>query len=136
MCNKLRILLSTMELAKGDEPMTRAEVVNILKATGEDVERQSRKINEVNEKVDKLEDKVDEMQKTQNIILEMVQSINTKLNDEKIEEKAYLSDKLVKIISNWIFWVAFIGVIAFAGMGVLKILDKADNIATISKAIK
>lgn len=73
---------------------------------------------------------------TQNSILSMVESINKKLNDDKIEEKAYLSDKLIKIILNWIFWVAFVGTIAFAGMGVLKILDKADNISTIVKSVK
>lgn len=136
MCNKLRAILSTIEVSKGNEPMTRAEVVNILKATGEDMERQSHKINEVNEKVDKLENKVDDVQKTQNIILEMVQSINKKLDEDKIEEKAYLGEKIIKIITNWKFWVVILPTVMLAGAGVLKLLDKADNIATISKAIK
>ena len=128
MCNKLKIILNTMK-PQGDEVMTKAEMVATLQAVSDDMEHQSGKIS-------KVESMVGEMRKTQTVILEMVQNINKKLNDDKIEEKAYLSDKRVKIISNWIFWVAFVGTIAFAGMGVLKILDKADNIATISKAIK
>ena len=134
MCNKLRVLLSTME--ESDKPMTKSEVLSVLKVCGEDMEEQCKKINTLERKVDNLQITQNSILDTQNSILSMVESINKKLNDDKIEEKAYLSDKLVKIISNWIFWVAFVGVIAFAGMGVLKILDKADNIATISKAIK
>lgn len=134
MCNKLRALLSTMK--ESDKPMTKREVLSILKVCGEDMEEQSKKINTLEQKVDNLQVTQNSILDTQNSILSMVESINKKLNDDKIEEKAYLSDKLTKIISNWIFWVAFVGTIAFAGMGVLKILDKADNIATISKAIK
>lgn len=134
MCNKLRVLLSTME--ESDKPMTKSEVLSILKVCGEDMEGQCKKINTLEKKVDNLQVTQNSILDTQNSILSMVESINKKLNDDKIEEKAYLSDKLTKLISNWIFWVAFVGVIAFAGMGVLKVLDKADNIATISKAIK
>lgn len=134
MCNKLRILLSTME--ENDKPMTKSEVFSVLKVCGEDMEKQSYKINEVNKKVDKLEDKVDAMQKTQNIILEMVQSINTKLNDEKIEEKAFAYEQNQKIINNWKFWVVVIPLAMLAGAGVLKVLDKSSDIKTISEAIK
>ena len=100
------------------------------------MEEKCKKISTLEQKVDNLQITQNSILETQNSILSMVESINKKLNNEKNEEKAYLSDKLTKIISNWIFWVAFVGTIAFAGMGVLKILDKADNIATISKAIK
>ena len=136
MCNRLNAILSTIDTSKGDEPMTRTEVINILKATGEDMERQSQKINEVNDKVDKLESKVDEMQKTQNTILEMVQSISKKLDDDKIEEKAYLGEKILKVITNWKFWVVILPTVMLAGAGVLKLLDKSDNIATITKSLK
>lgn len=136
MCNRLNAILSTIDTSKGDEPMTRTEVINILKATGEDMERQSQKINEVNDKVDKLESKVDEMQRTQGVILEMVQSISKKLDDDKIEEKAYLGEKILKVITNWKFWVVILPTIMLAGAGVLKVLDKSDDIKTISEAIK
>lgn len=128
MCNKLKIILNTMK-PQGDEPMTKAEMVATLQAVSDDMEHQS-------EKIGKVESMVGEMRKTQSVILEMVQNINKKLNDDKIEEKAYLSDKILKVFNNWVFWAVVIGTVAFAGMGVLKILDKADNIATISKAIK
>lgn len=134
MCNKLRILLSTME--ESEKPMTKSEIMSVLKVCGEDMEEQSKKISTLEHKVDNLQITQNSILETQNSILSMVESINKKLNDDKIEEKAYLSDKLVKIISNWIFWVAFVGTIAFAGMGVLKILDKADNISTIVKSVK
>lgn len=128
MCNKLKIILNTMK-PQGDEVMTKAEMVATLQAVSDDMEHQS-------EKISKVENIVGEMRKTQSIILEMVQNINKKLNDDKIEEKAYLSDKMLKVFNNWVFWAVVIGTVAFAGMGVLKVLDKADNIATISKAIK
>lgn len=134
MCNKLRILLSTME--ESEKPMTKSEIMSVLKVCGEDMEEQSKKINTLEQKVDNLQITQNSILDTQNSILSMVESINKKLNDDKIEEKAYLSDKLVKIISNWIFWVAFVGTIAFAGMGILKVLDKADNISTIVKSVK
>lgn len=134
MCNKLRALLSTMK--ESEKPMTKSEIMSVLKVCGEDMEEQSKKISTLEEKVDNLQITQNSILDTQNSILSMVESINKKLNDDKIEEKAYLSDKLTKIISNWIFWVAFVGVIAFAGMGVLKILDKADNISTIVKSVK
>lgn len=128
MCNKLKIILNTMK-PQGDEPMTKAEMVATLQAVSDDMEHQS-------EKIGKVESMVGEMRKTQSVILEMVQNINKKLNDDKIEEKAYLSDKILKVFNNWVFWAVVIGTVAFAGMGVLKILDKADNIATISKSLK
>lgn len=134
MCNKLRALLSTMK--ESDKPMTKREVLSILKVCGEDMEEQCKKINTLEKKVDNLQVTQNSILDTQNSILSMVESINKKLNDDKIEEKAYLSDRLTKIISNWIFWVVFVGTIAFAGMGVLKILDKADNISTIVKSVK
>ena len=128
MCNKLKIILNTMK-PQGDEVMTKAEMVATLQAVSDDMEHQS-------EKISKVENIVGEMRKTQSVILEMVQNINKKLNDDKIEEKAYLSDKMLKVFNNWVFWAVVIGTVAFAGMGVLKVLDKADNIATITKAIK
>jgi hypothetical protein len=121
---------------ESDKPMTKSEVLSILKVCGEDMEEQCKKISTLEKKVDNLQVTQNSILDTQNSILSMVESINKKLNDDKIEEKAYLSDKLTKIISNWIFWVAFVGTIAFAGMGVLKILDKADNISTIVKSVK
>lgn len=134
MCNKLMALLSTMK--ESDKPMTKREVLSILKVCGEDMEEQCKKINTLEEKVDNLQITQNSILDTQNSILSMVESINKKLNDDKIEEKAYLSDRLTKVISNWIFWVVFVGTIAFAGMGILKVLDKADNIATITKSLK
>lgn len=128
MCNKLKIILNTMK-PQGDEVMTKAEMVATLQAVSDDMEHQS-------EKISKVESIIGEMRKTQSVILEMVQNINKKLNDDKIEEKAYLSDKMLKVFNNWVFWAVVIGTVAFAGMGVLKVLDKADNIATITKAIK
>lgn len=128
MCNKLKIILNTMK-PQGDEVMTKAEMVATLQAVSDDMEHQS-------DKISKVESMVGEMRKTQSVILEMVQNINKKLNDDKIEEKAYLSDKMLKVFNNWVFWTVVIGTVAFAGMGVLKILDKADNISTIVKSVK
>ncbi len=134
MCNKLKEVLSTMK--ETNEPMTKKESIKTLRAIGEDMERQASKI-------EALETKVDNLQKTQNSILEtqtsifsMVQSINKKLDDDKIEEKAYAYDQNRKVINNWKFWVVFIGVMLLAGAGMIKLIDKADNVATIVKSIK
>ena len=134
MCNKLKELLPTLK--ESDKPMTKREILSILRVCGEDMEEQCKKISKLEQKVDNLQITQNSILDTQNSILSMVESINKKLNDDKIEEKAYLSDRLTKVISNWIFWVVFVGTIAFAGMGILKILDKADNIATITKSLK
>ena len=128
MCNKLKIILNTMK-PQGDEPMTKAEMVATLQAVSDDMEHQS-------EKIGKVESMVGEMRKTQSVILEMVQNINKKLNDDKIEEKAYAYDQNRKVINNWKFWVVFIGVMLLAGAGMIKLIDKADNVATIVKSIK
>lgn len=127
MCNKLNEVLSTMK--ETDEPMTKKEMIPTLKAIGEDMEKQSNKIS-------KLEKKVDNLQETQNLILQMVQKINNKLDDEKIEEKAYAYDQNQKIVHNWKVVAVITLIIMLAGAGVLKLIDKADNIATIVKATK
>ena len=141
MCNKLNKIIS--EMKETDEPMTKRETLTILKACGEDMEKHTKKI-------ENLENKVEEIQETQKTILNMQNSmfdmlktslsqqkdLQDKLYRDKIEEKAYAYEQNQKIVHNWKVWAVLIGIIAFAGMGVLKILDKADSIATISKAIK
>lgn len=106
-------------------------------------EEQAKELQRVSEKVEILEKKVDDLQKTQNIILEsqntmllMIQKISKKLDDEKIEEKAFAYEQNQKIIHNWKFWVVAIPLLMLSGAGILKILEKSDNIATITEAFK
>lgn len=134
MCNKLKILLSTMK--ESDEPMTKRETLSILKACGEDMEKHTQKIENLEKKFDNLQTTQTSILNTQTTILAMVEKISKKLDDEKIEEKAYMYDQNHKVLNNWKFWVVFLGILMLAGAGVLKVLDKSDNIATISKAIK
>lgn len=134
MCNKLREVLSTMK--ETNNPMTKKEMIPTLKAIGEDMERQSIKIENLETKVDNLQKTQNSILETQNSILSMVQTINKKLDDDKIEEKAFAYDQNQKIVRNWKVIAVITLIIMLAGAGVLKLLDKADNIATISKAIK
>lgn len=134
MCNKLRTLLSTMK--ETDKSMTKKEIISILKVCGEDMEEQSKKINTLEQKVDNLQVTQNSILETQNSILSMVKNINKKLDDDKIEEKAFAYEQNQKIIHNWKFWVVVIPLAMLAGAGVLKVLDKSSDIKTISEAIK
>ena len=134
MCNKLKEVLSTMK--ESNEPISKRETMNIMKAIGEDMEKQAYKIENLEKKVDNLQITQNSILKTQTSILSMVEHINKKLGEEKIEEKAYAYEQNQKIVRNWKVWAVFIVVMMLAGAGVLKLIDKADNIATITKAIK
>ena len=127
MCNELKKVLLKMEAT--DEPMTKRDMIQPLKAIGDDMEKQSSKI-------ETLEKKVDNLQDTQYLILSMVQKINNKLDSEKIEEKAYIYDRASQIIHNKWFWIIIIALILLGGVGISHFIDKSSNIAEIAGAVK
>lgn len=134
MCYKLREVMATIK--ESDEPMTKRETIKTFNAIGLDMERQGKKIEALEQKIDNVSITQNSILKTQTSILSMIEKINKKLDDDKIEEKAFAYEQNQKIIHNWKFWVVVIPLAMLAGAGVLKVLDKSDNIKTISEAIK
>lgn len=127
MCNKTLTILNKIQT--NEESGMSKDTKDVFMAIAEDM-------SDMKENQKKTEQMVVSIGKTQTQILEMVNCINNKLAEDKIEEKAYFADKITTTAHNWKFWVGVIGISLLAGMGVLQLLDRSTQVSEVVKAIK
>ena len=127
MCNKTLTILNKIQT--NEESGMSKDTKDVFMAIAEDM-------SDMKENQKKTEQMVVSIGKTQTQILEMVNCINNKLAEDKIEEKAYFADKITPTAHNWKFWVGVIGISLLAGMGVLQLLDRSTQVSEVVKAIK
>ena len=93
-------------------------------------------MNSITEKVDKNTKDVAEFTKNVAEIKTTVNKILTKLEDDKIEEKAYIYETLHVWIKNKWFWVVVITITMLAGTGIITLLDRSTQIKQVVEAVK
>ena len=135
----------TEEILNIIEPKTKEEklLIKIAKAQGADMKEVATRVGELEKKIEEQNQKFLELKATNKSILEIVNRLDKKLSEEKIEEKAYMQDKLSSLLSHKYMkylLIIFILLTALSGIGIYSIfeksLDKADAIAAITNSVK
>lgn len=122
MCNNLQNLLNKKAIPNKTQN-------DIYTAIADDM-------NSITEKVDKNTNDITELTKNVAEIKTTTNKILTKLEDDKIEEKAYIYETLHVWIKNKWFWVVVITITMLAGTGIITLLDRSTQIKQVVEAVK
>lgn len=122
MCNNLQNLLNKKAIPNKTQN-------DIYTAIADDM-------NSITEKVDKNTKDIAELTKNVEEIKTTTNKILTKLEDDKIEEKAYIYETLHVWIKNKWFWVVVITITMLAGTGIITLLDRSTQIKQVVEAVK
>ena len=134
MCDRLKLLLKTIN-PKIEEGMS-METKRVFEALAEDMGDISVKQVEMDEKINRLLDDKVEQKKINTLLLEKLTKIEDKLNVDKLEEKAFMYDRMNQTFKNKWVWITILSIILLGGVGIAYVIDKSSNIAEITEAMK
>lgn len=134
MCDRLKLLLKTIN-PKKEEGMS-METKRVFEALAEDMGDISVKQVEMDEKINRLLDDKVEQKKINTLLLEKLTKIEDKLNVDKLEEKAFMYDRMNQTFKNKWVWITILSIILLGGVGIAYVIDKSSNIAEITEAMK
>ena len=134
MCDRLKLLLKTINPKK--EEGTSMETKRVFEALAEDMGDISVKQAEMDEKINRLLDDKVEQKKINTLLLEKLTKIEDKLNVDKLEEKAFMYDRMNQTFKNKWVWITILSIILLGGVGIAYVIDKSSNIAEITEVMK
>ena len=129
MCNNLQNLLNKKAIPNKTQNDIYTAIADDMNSITEKIDKNTKDITEFTKDVAEIKTTVNKLEQITNKII-------TKLEDDKIEEKAYIYETLHVWIKNKWFWVVVITITMLAGTGIITLLDRSTQIKQVVEAVK
>ena len=143
MCNKLQSVLLNTKLSDKRLKKIYTAIANDTDSLLNKIDTNNNSISELENKVTELKIMADNIDTNMMILSDTLTDINdrfkkieTKLYEDKIEEKAYIFETMHLLAKNKWFWIIIITITMLAGTGIITLLDKSKEIKEVAGSIR